>query len=148
VDYYKKYYAGAVKLQGGYYLIEKPTIENRFCFHDEGPQYEFYKDLMSDEETRLAQYFRDENEAEFTNKIDRLGEGVYLKGSDYKNMMHVYIGRNFWGEPDGEKATEEERKQIEDALKYGLSKFRTRIDAYLKRYGVSKIHTWTYWADA
>lgn len=26
--------------------------------------------------------------------------------------------------------------------------FRKRLDTYLKRYGVSKLHTWSYWADA
>lgn len=156
-DYYKKYAVGAVKLQGGYYLIEKPSIENRFCFHDEGPSYEFYKHLMADKEKRLAAYFKDENLATFDNKIKKITEGedyshdkrIWWNQSYNNGRIEVCFYTNSCRCDDGYKlCTEEEKAIILKGLQYGRSLFEKRLDAYLKRYGTSKLHTWTYWADA
>ena len=157
VDYYKKYFVGAVKMQGGYYLIEKPSINNRFCFHDEGEDYEFYKKLMADKETRLANYFKSENLACFDNKIEKI-----TKGEEYTEDKRVW-----WNSCYNDKrielcfyssynrcdegytlCTDEEKKLILKGLKFGRELFERRLDSYLKRYGTSKLHTWTYWADA
>ena len=156
-EYYKKYAVGAIKMHDGYYLIEKPSIDNRFCFHDEGENYEFYKHLMEDREKRLAAYFKGENLATFDNKIERI-----TKGEEYNRDKRVwwnpsYSGKRIelcfyssWGSPDGtwKECTDEEKALILKGLKFGRSLFEKRLDAYLKRYGTSKIHTWTYWADA
>ena len=156
-DYYRKNYVGAIKIQNGYWLINKPSISNRFCFHDEGENYEFYKHLMADKETRLANYFKEENLAEFDNKIERI-----TKGDEYSHDKRVWWNPSYsdgrielcfycsWGTPDGNytECTDEEKKLILKGLKYGRGLFEKRLDAYLKRYGVSKLHTWTYWADA
>ena len=156
-DYCLKNYAGAIKVCGGYWLIEKPSIENRFCFHDEGPNYEFYKHLMEDRETRLAEYFKSENLATFDNKIERI-----VKGDEYSNDKRVWWNPSYnngrielcfhcsWGSPDGnwKECTDDEKALILKGLKFGRDLFEKRLDTYLKRYGTSKIHTWTYWADA
>ena len=157
-DYFKKYAVGAIKIQGGYWLIPKPSISNRFCFRDEGPDYEFYKHLMDDREKRLADYFLSENLAEFDNKIERI-----TKGDEYNHDKRVWWNPSYsdgrielcfycsWGSPDGDswqECTDEEKQLILKGLRYGRSLFEKRLDAYLKRYGTSKLHTWTYWADA
>lgn len=148
--YYAKEFVGAVKINGNFYLIDKPSIENRFCFHDEGPNYEFYQTLVADE-SKMRQYFISENEAAFTGKLQRIedGEEVRIKDSEYKNSRFaVYIGGSYYDRQEGREATEDEKKLIVEGLKFGLSMFRKRLDAYLKRYGLTKLHTWTYWADA
>jgi hypothetical protein len=147
--YYAKDYVGAIKMNGFFYLIKKPSIENKFCFHDEGPNYEFYKTLKADD-NKMRQYFISENEATFTNTIEGIekGEETRIKESDYKNMLHVYVGGYWYCEKDGREATEDEKKLILEGLKFGLSMFRKRLETYLKRYGLTKLHTWTYWADA
>lgn len=149
VKYYGKGNVGAVKINGHYLLIDKPSIENRFCFHDEGPNYEFYKTLCADD-NKMRQYFISENEAAFTNKIKAIekGEEVRIKDSDYMHQFCLYIGRHYYEPSEGREATAEERALILEGLKFGLAKFRKRLDAYLNRYGLSKLHTWTYWADA
>ena len=149
IKYYGKQCVGAIKLGEHFYLIDKPSINNRFCFHDEGSDYEFYKTLCADD-SKMKDYFISENEATFTNKIDSIekGETLRIKDSDYKNMCCLYIGDYYWDRQEGREATEEERKLILEGLKYGLSMLRRRLDAYLKRYGLTKLHTWTYWADA
>ena len=156
VDYYKKYAVGAIKLHDGYYLIDKPSIDNRFCFHDEGPQYEFYKELMADKETRLAAYFKSENLAGFDNKIERITKGDrynndkrvwwYASGTEHKVCLQFYS--DHWDDDKKILCTDEEKALILKGLKFGREMFEKRLDAYLKRYGTSKLHTWTYWADA
>jgi hypothetical protein len=44
--------------------------------------------------------------------------------------------------------TSEQRAEIIKALEWSRGEFEKRLNTYLKRYGTSKIHTWTYWADA
>ena len=155
-EYYKKYAVGAIKMHERYYLIEKPSIDNKFCFHDEGPQYEFYKELMEDKEKRLAEYFKSENLAQFDNKIERIEKGDeynndkrvwwYNSGTEHKICLQFYT--DTWDEDKKTLCTEEEKQLILKGLKFGRAMFEKRLDAYLNRYGVSKIHTWTYWADA
>ena len=155
-EYYKKYAVGAIKLHDGFVLIDKPSIDNKFCFHDEGPQYEFYKELMSDKETKLAAYFKSENLADFDRKIERIEKGEhysgdkrvwwYVSGTDHKICLQFYT--DHWDDDKKTLCTDEEKKLILKGLKFGREQFEKRLDAYLKRYGVSKLHTWTYWADA
>ena len=154
-SYSTQHSVGAIKLHDGYYLINKPSIDNRFCFHDEGENYEYYKHLMEDRETRLAKHFKTENLSEFDNKIDRI-----TKGGDYGTDKRVWYKvlengetelcfYSSWGVPDNyTECSEDDKKLILKGLKFGRAMFEKRLDAYLKRYGTSKIHTWTYWADA
>ena len=149
VKYYGSGCVGAIKIDGHYMLIDKPSIENQFCFHDEGPDYEFYKTLCADEK-KMQQFFINQNEATFTNKLEHIekGDEVRIKNTDYLNQMHLYIGGSYWDRQEGREATEEEKALIVEGLKFGLAQFRKRLDSYLKRYGLTKLHTWTYWADA
>lgn len=153
-DYNVKNHVGAIKMHGHYYLIEKPSIKNRFCFHDEGPQYDFYCSLSDDE--KMAAYFKAENLDHFDRQIKAIEDGdrvVWYKGDNSK-QMYFYIGRTInygWIDGQPEKyhdCTDEEKALILEGLKFGRKMFEKRLDAYLKRYGTSKIHTWTYWADA
>lgn len=44
--------------------------------------------------------------------------------------------------------TDEEAKIILDAYKQAAAVHRKKVDSYLKRYGLSKVNSWTYWRDA
>ena len=69
--------------------------------------------------------------------------------TDYHNKITLYYGYGYWNIPDkARNLTSEEKELIINGLEYGLKLFRKRLDTYLKRYGLSKLHTWTYWADA
>lgn len=45
-------------------------------------------------------------------------------------------------------ATAEEIQLIIDAYTQARAAHEKKVDAYLKRYGTSKVHAWTYWRDA
>lgn len=72
--------------------------------------------------------------------LEDLGGSAYLDqiGGTFYQRMHcrAYI------------PTKEDCEKIREALKDAARAHERKIDAYLKRYGVSKIRTWSYWADA
>ena len=130
-------------------------MTNRFCFHDEGPQYEFYKTLTSDNKA-LEDYFMKENLDKFNQYINHIEKGdqyngdkrVWWKPNEYRKgeLLLCFYDR---GRDEGYTlCTDEEKQTILKGLKFGRDMFKKRLESYLKRYGTSKLHTWTYWADA
>ena len=49
--------------------------------------------------------------------------------------------------PEARPATDAEKAAILGALAWCREKFGKRLDAYLKRWGTSKLRFGTYWAD-
>lgn len=53
-----------------------------------------------------------------------------------------------WCERQGwRRLNDSEIGELYNLLKDEQEKFEKRLKTYLKRYGTSKLHTWTYWAD-
>ena len=153
-EYYRKHCVGAIKMHDHYYLIDKPSINTQFCFHDEGPQYEYYKELTS-ENSKMERYFKNKNLREFDSKIERITKGeewgedkrIWWYTGDYdKNKLYLQFHSS--NDDNLTLCTEDEKKLILKGLQFGRDMFEKRLDSYLKRYGTSKLHTWTYWADA
>ena len=151
-DYYKKNSIGAIKLNDGYLLLGKESIETKFCFHDEGPDYEFYLKVTKTEES-LKKYFLSENLGGLDREIKDLSdEDTVFYVSDLNDgRKSYYCHRNYWHFREREEHVEltpEQRAELIKALQWSRGEFEKRLNTYLKRYGTSKIHTWTYWADA
>lgn len=153
-DYYRKCKDIAVKLADGWCVISKPSIDNKFCFHDEGPQYEFYKKLMADE-SKLRSYFLSENLSAIDKEIEELkkDEPLYTRplSNNAVEVLNHYAIYSFYeyrqGKKEPRQITAEERATLLHAYGIVRADFEKRLQAYLKRYGVSKLHVWTYWAD-
>ncbi len=135
------------RIKEGNLLLPKPKIETSFCFNDEGADYELYKSLRGSEE-KLAEYFLSKNKREIQCDIDSIKEeGVYL----YEREDGVYTYS--WRKPHRSetnrviKADEETTKLIIEGLEYALAAFEKRLRTYLKRYGVSKLRMWTFYAN-
>lgn len=152
-SYHREGNIGAFKFEDGKFLLfAKPHIETSFCFHDEGEDYEFYKKLKSANE-KMAAYFKAENLKLYNDWIKKLEKGddifvkCYYKSLPFKVDLHTKICS--WETPtnDERKITDNERQQLIDAFKWCKSLLEKRLNTYLKKYGVSKLHTWTYWAD-
>ncbi len=146
-DYSIKNAVGAIKINDSFLLLPKPTIETRFCFYDEGPNYELYKSLRADDK-KMADYFVADNKKELQKDIAKIKErGAYLY-KEYDGRLCVS-----WREPHisckdkCERADEATTALIVEGLEYALSEFDKRLQTYLKRYGISKLNTWTFWAD-
>lgn len=150
-----KWYDSAVKLADGVVLFDHPKIKTEFCFRDEGPDYEFYKELGSDENL-LRDYFIRENMDQ--NGIAEPNEntdmyivkyaGEYRPGRVYVQFCNCPEYLNLRREDTIRIATDTERSLYLAELARVRKAFRKRLDTYLKRYGISKLHIWSYWADA
>lgn len=167
LDFIRKDTARIVKTENGDYLvIEKPRIETRFCF-GYGCQGAF--DTQEEaEETRAAiskdaEYFKEKNRADLLETIERLNspEDWYLRvkywksPEDSKIKEFVHIPSFHWLYKMSETQRQSYKPMnaadvatLKRAHEIVLAEFDKRLNAYLKRYGTSKLHTWTYWADA
>lgn len=143
-----------VNFPEGVLTIEKPRIENRFCFDDE-TEMDLYRYLHSKEE-RLAQYFKEKNLGGLDAKIKYLSDKespIFIVTNKYDNSVSLATAQYSYDYNDAIRSgrreiTKEERRAALSAYRSVRAAFEKRIDAYLKRYGVSKLHTWTYWANA
>jgi hypothetical protein len=149
--------------------FNKERIKTEFCWADEGEPYEHYKQVHKTQDS-LQQYFLYENLRQYDDLIKELetrkresGEIIpvfydieyYSIGKlGYANGVHAY---RWYQVNDSEqdprtrdlihRMSDNEIKQAIAILKEERAKFEKRLHTYLKRYGTSKLHTWTYWAD-
>lgn len=151
-EYVQKTLANVVRLTNGMLCgYDKPSIETRFCFHDEGPDYEFYKELRSDKE-HLKSYFLSQNARGLDEVIEAFEENdnkipcIY----DYKNGL-CKPSYCWWGDMrDNEyvQVPDEDKKIILEMLYEIRKDFIKRLETWWKKYGAEKLNMWTYWADA
>jgi hypothetical protein len=103
----------------------------------------------------LEEHFKSENLSGFDGKIKRIEEGDtysndkrvwWYAGTEHRIVLQFYS--DHWDDDKKTLCTDDEKALILRGLKWGREMFEKRLDAYLKRYGTSKLHTWTYWADA
>lgn len=127
---------------------------------------------------KSAEYFKDENMKRFREELDHMNgepDPFYKKkvpfllqvhGSNLYELVFIrvcdllddlggsanldQIGGTFCQHLHSRAyiPTKEDCEKIREALKEAARAHERKIDAYLKRYGVSKIRTWSYWADA
>lgn len=161
-DYVVKTTSEVIETSAGYLEFEKPDIKTRFCFGH--GQY----GITTTEETNSAcnmaahartseQYFIDENLEDINDKIKRIKEAdkVYLIQKYYKTekIRDIRTDDYFRYYPEemqrlnAQEATVEDIKLILETLEAEKAKFLKRLNTYLKRYGLSKIHSWTYLVD-
>jgi hypothetical protein len=148
-NYYLRRYIGAVKTSVGFLLIEKPKIENSFCFSDEGEEYEYYKSLRADDK-KMERHFLNKNLEQFNNLIDAIKDKkeiiYYLCENDNIRLcLHSHYRH---GSFENKQLSKEDCEIVLRALEYGKGEFEKRLNTYLKKYGTSKLHTWSYWANA
>lgn len=155
--------AWIVELEDGtLFCIEKPSIETRFCFGESG--YDMDEAFEKAKRARTSEdWFRAENLKGLDGKIRLLGEKtreVYGVNVPYRVYETLYISHGdvvdnfytdrYWGvsEETHKKISMEDRGRILEGYKLVREDFAKRIDRYLKRYGLSKVYSWTYWRDA
>lgn len=163
-----------VELENGdIYAYEKPRIETSFCFGY--GMYGVSTDEDMDGASRMAHhartnedYFIKENLKDIETHITWLtkaynGECEAYKYANYSGQPHgtklkTYSVVSMWDNPENDpsrwaRLTDVERLSQEeiDTLIKGWNKvsemFTKRLNTYLKRYGLSKLNTWTYLRD-
>lgn len=169
----RKYYTGetsnAAYIGGKLVLFEKPSIQTQFPFDDEDKddinmcgqmhnnrpkarEYFLRYNLNHCQELYHLDYFEKEHGSYAQGKKLCIckkykdGREVYvvyrLSAWELENMQRLYPWANYT------ELTPDELKQYHKLLKNEKAQFTDRLQKYLKRYGTTKVHAWTYWANA
>jgi len=152
-----------IEIDGCYLVLDNPRIKKDFCFADDYDTPEDNRSGKMCEHARTQKdYFIAENLQEINRQIERYHKGSFaIVGNDfYDNKVIGLIHTIRWGDKlcdyrnDKElKADEyiselssENKNKIIAALEQIKSDLIQRIDTYLKRYGLTKVNAWSYWA--
>lgn len=158
LDYYLKNLDSVVEIDDKYYWrIDKPSIETSFCFgygycgistdEDEKRASDMAMMAMTDE-----QYFLNENMAkmEHLKKSVEKAKSFCFNGDDGELFLidEMYSQEYpFDTPPIYRDITPEEKKTLLKMVEAATERFRKRLNVYLKRYGLSKINSWSYLSD-
>ena len=104
----------------------------------------------------MAQYFLDENLSgadKLIEKLENKDKRAFIVKNNYPaGTCEIRIPYYYCDEEElaasNRELTMDERRMVADAYRWEREKFKARLNTYLKRYGVSKLHIWSYWADA
>lgn len=177
INYYKSGFSSAVRLtNGGLLVFKKPRIETNFCFGYSCSQFDNESSDNAERMAHFARtderHFLSDNLEGFDTKIKALETNCseessfkysccswYLRRESYlsqKEQLNIFefvaipfIEIQDYPQRYGEVSpmSDEDRNIILEGLKHERSKFEKRLQTYLKKYGLSKLHVWTYWRD-
>lgn len=173
-EFARKECAYVVELSNGNIIsIDKPAIQKDFCFgmgeYGRCTQEEFEEaqDLAKRANEDVS-YFIKKNMEQITNKIEALKKCLENRKECYtmthyimqpeksilKDYSVVRICDNPECEPgrwsscaDLKKLDKNDIQIIIDGLEEVGKKFMKRLNTYLKKYGLGKLHVWTYYRD-
>jgi len=150
-----------VKFRDNYLVeVEKESIETNFCFgygwcgvSDEDD----YRGAqgMAEHARTSEQYFISENLKGLDRMLREIADKdnvLYFQDHYYSQKNHVLkhiIFKSPWdkAEPGLEKLTDAERKLYAEAVQVEKDRFTKRLNTYLKRFGLSKVRSWSYLVD-
>lgn len=142
-------------------VIDKPEIKTRFCFGYQtdysGHEYDDAENLR-ERCAKSVEYFRRKNTEQLTGTLERLKDTskkaykqIHYQRGEKQMSIKIPCNRDAYERMGGAneltELTESERAAVVAAYETELSKLNKRLDNYLKRYGLSKLKTWTYWTD-
>lgn len=161
---------------GGIIVAPKRNIEKHFCFGESG--YDYDDALRMAQHARTSEdYFRKENMKCYDEILSSLEdpdmcvlisrqyyaqpESCRLRGWSFAGLWEVIASQGgecnlseLVGKPivvHGNEcylASPEEVSIIRDLYREAREIHRKKVETYLKKYGLSKVHSWTYWRDA
>lgn len=163
--------AAVVRLDNGDLIpIDKPRIETKFCFgyglygRSTEEEYNDAENMRQHAETS-KQYFIAENLKGIEETIKDLKDDsfevytalAYIKQDETTKTKSYHLTRIFnnpeynpawWANyKELQKMTDADRQKLITAYEEVKQQFIKRLNTYLKRYGLSKIDTWTYLVD-
>jgi len=171
-EYARKNIGYIVELENGDITdIEKPRIETSFCFgfgmygiDPDGEGQKRASDMEQHARTNES-YFINENLKDINGMIEALEDDSYhfykflhytgqISGSKLKAVRYCRLGNTpeynpgMWSNLiDLEELTDKERAALLNGYIEVKKAFTKRLNTYLKRYGLSKLNTWTYLVD-
>ena len=162
VDFCAKQAERVVELDGGYLTdIDRPRIETSFCFgySDSAYNTDDYDraNAAAARAARDEQYFIRENMLDIAHRMKNLKDSrlkyyryvKYIECLEDSKLAGVTSLRA-WEDPRPGYAelSDSDRAKIWEGYAAVARNFLKRLNTYLKRYGMTKINTWSYWRDA
>lgn len=152
--------AEALKVDEKHFItFDKQDIEKSFCFGwscQGGMTYEEATDMchnFSEADFKAGNLKRFDNK--YTHRLEAIKEEQIKLKREYvtskesgAEIMYITTDRDVSGDitlsvEDSTKLREAYKQKVQDLR----NEFEKRLDAYLKKYGLSKIRRWTYCAD-
>lgn len=153
---------------GNIIALEKPSIEKDFCFgygycgvsteEDTNKAY----DMVDVAKTNI-EYFMNENLKQVQEHIDyieksedKLFETIYIRPKYYSQSKDNKLKELYFYNPyypsstcleECDEITKEDIKKVIEGYEIVKEEFTKRLNTYLKRYGLTKVNTWTYLVD-
>lgn len=164
IEYNRKILSSVHKLSnGGLISFDKPQIETSFCFgyHHDSESMKNASNMSSHAQSN-ENYFIKRNLASFDDTlkdIEKEDTNIYIFRNQYANcnepinifdyyvLEYYQTQQPYYKRLNIEVASEEDKKIIINAIKEERAKFEKRLRTYLKRYGLTKVRSWTYWLD-
>lgn len=154
--------SGMVELESGsMYCFEKPSIETRFCFgygqngistEEDFENAVACRKRISQKEAFFAANMEKFNDLEKTFNYEGNVYGTYKYDKTEMNLRNLYTEdyKRYWGKIHGivaEVLTETDKINLLKELENQKKMFEKRLETYWKRFGASKLKTWTYLVD-
>ena len=158
-DYCIKEISNELKLTSlnGFIAFIKQRINTSFCFgyldYDEST-IEFANNAAKEIHSNVEEFIRN-NVAKFDDelKLYTSDKKLYLCPRRYdccSNIYNITTDDECYLNNQYEKLVEvnkEDRQNLIEKTKEEKAKFVKRLNAYLKKFGLSKVHSWTYLID-
>ena len=160
---------------GGYFVVAKSRMQTHFCFgyntdysgHEHSDAERTRAAFAASAEAFKAANLRGLDETiaalegkrtDYPQTVPVLKRDCYCGQSEPLNVYDLswvrlyeiierHGGSATQAEIDADCVSAADRAIILGAYKAKREDFAKRLDAYIKRYGTSKLHTWTYWRD-
>jgi hypothetical protein len=160
-DYCIKKAFDVVELESGHiFVIEKPSIETRFCFGC-GQFGNATDDEMANASERRRDIHKFENfkkaniESAFGRILKEIKDGYgyfveYDGGKDLVGIIRKNDGNFDWFNDNNKIValmTETDRVNLMEAVNKAIKRFENRLETYWKKYQDTKLTTWTYIVD-
>ena len=165
IAYFKKKNSGIYRLSnGGLFEFEKPKIETEFCFgydmFNDSDSYD-HANKMVDHSLKSEEYFIKRNLRDIDNFIDRLNDKddyaeLYMYRKSYysqkqelnvweftflTNTRYVENGSMY---KDLTLCSDKDKEILLKVYQEERVKFEKRLKTYLKKWGLTKVKSWSY----
>lgn len=160
VDFCVKKAERYVPVTGGFITLKKPGIQKDFCFgyqSSAGSTEEYDRaNSLADYASRSQAYFISENLRDIDREIREIRNGADIAlrkryGDRQKSGRYlelVFLGPCERCRDSMDRVNETDRKAILEAMEGRREAFILRLNAYLKRYGMRHVNSWSYCMDA
>lgn len=139
--------AQVVKMSNGtFYIVRQPKLETSFCYGERGFDY--------DEAAAKARRVKEDPEFFISENLRQIDDLLQLFENEHRpiEMMtcggRAYILAHYEKYEERYPLADEDRRNIIDAYKETRKDFVKHLNSYLKRYGLTKVRSWTFWVDA